>query len=77
MAIQDKIDAANTVLSTPGDWTPEQCQAVVQGRTLARLCAAMDCFKELLDSNPADALELVNDFKASPQFAAMESLLAG
>lgn len=77
MAAQDTIDRAEELLAiSDRDLTAEEVAEVSRGMELGRLLVAMDEFKAFLDAYPQSALDLVNDFKASPQFATLEALMA-
>jgi len=78
MSAQDKINLANELLAISArDLTADEIAQVQQGVRLNRLLVDLEDFKNLLDTYPDDALEIVADFKASPQFTVLESLMQG
>ena len=77
MSLQDKIAAAQGILqkSDGNPWTPQEMAAMSQGLVLQQLLDAMAAFRGLLQSQPDDALEIVNEFKATPEFQTLTEML--
>jgi hypothetical protein len=76
MSLQDRIDAANSLLALTRDLTPSEISTVQIGASASFFKSAISGFSAIVQNNPALAQEIVADFQADPSYQALMGLLS-